>query len=65
MSEMIRAAAKNKKPEAKRENKVSKMQKTGPSQSISTPAEQILYLQRTIGNQAVGRLIKSDRKSVV
>ncbi|CAG0953893.1 hypothetical protein METP3_00373 [Methanosarcinales archaeon] len=59
MSEMIRAAAKNKKPEAKRENKVSKMQKTGPSQSISTPAEQILYLQRTIGNQAVGRLIKS------
>jgi hypothetical protein len=48
-----------KKPEAKRENKVSPTQKTGPSQSISSLAEQILFLQRTIGNQAVGRLIRS------
>ena len=57
MSERVQAAAK--KPEAKRENKVSQMQKTDLSQSISSPVEQILFLQRTIGNQAVGRLIKS------
>ncbi|MFZ3383025.1 MAG: DUF4157 domain-containing protein [Candidatus Methanoperedens sp.] len=55
MSEMVKAASK--KPEVKRENKVSQTQKT--SQSISSPAEQILFLQRTIGNQAVGRLINS------
>ena len=59
MSEMIRAAAKNKKPEAKRENKVSKTQNIANSQSISSPVEQTLFFQRTIGNQAVGRLIKS------
>jgi hypothetical protein len=54
-----RAQVSEKKPETKRENKVSQMQKTGPSQSISSSVEQILFLQRTIGNQAVGRLIKS------
>ena len=57
MSEMVKAVAK--KPEAKRENKASQTQKTGPSRSISSPVDQILFLQRTIGNQAVGRLIKS------
>ncbi|MCE8427110.1 MAG: DUF4157 domain-containing protein [Candidatus Methanoperedens sp.] len=54
-----RAQISIKKPEAKRENKVSQRQKMGPSQSISSPIEQILFLQRTIGNQAVGRLLKS------
>ncbi|HLB71706.1 MAG TPA: DUF4157 domain-containing protein [Candidatus Methanoperedens sp.] len=49
----------NKKPEAKRENRASQTQKAGLSQSISSPVEQILFLQRTIGNQAVGNLIKS------
>ncbi|CAG0953874.1 hypothetical protein METP3_00372 [Methanosarcinales archaeon] len=48
-----------KKPEAKRENRPSQTQKASHSQSISSPVEQILFLQRTIGNQAVGRLIKS------
>ncbi len=57
MSERVQVAAK--KPEAKRENRASQVQKTGPSQSISSPVEQILFLQRTIGNQAIGRLIKS------
>jgi hypothetical protein len=57
MGEIVKAAAK--KPEAKRENKVSQIQKKGTSQSISSPVEQILFLQRTIGNQAVGMLIKS------
>ncbi len=54
-----RAQVSIKKPEAKRENKASQTQKAGTSQSISSPVEQILFLQRTIGNQAVGRLIKS------
>ncbi|MCE8423468.1 MAG: hypothetical protein J5U16_06000, partial [Candidatus Methanoperedens sp.] len=57
MVEMIRARSTN--TEAKRENRPSQTQKTGPSQSISSPIEQILFLQRTIGNQAVGKLIKS------
>ncbi len=57
MNERVRVTAK--KPEAKRENKVSQRQKTGSSHSISSPVEQILFLQRTIGNQAVGRFIKS------
>ncbi len=54
-----RAQLSVKNPEVKRENKASQMKKTSPSQSISSPVEQILFLQRTIGNQAVGRLFKS------
>ena len=57
MSEMVRVATK--KPEAKRENKVSETQKKCPSQSISSPVEQILFLQRTAGNQAVQALVRS------
>ena len=34
-------------------------QRTKSSQPIKTPAERILFLQRSIGNQAVQRLIKS------
>ncbi|MCE8427117.1 MAG: DUF4157 domain-containing protein [Candidatus Methanoperedens sp.] len=54
-----RAQLSVKKPEAKRDNKFSQTQKKGPSQSIISTVEQILFLQRTIGNQAVGRLLKS------
>ena len=54
-----RAKVSVKKLEAKGENKVSQRQKKDPSQSIISPVEQILYLQRTIGNLAVGRLLKS------
>ena len=57
MAERVQEATK--KLEDKRENKALQTQKTGPSQSISSSAEQILFLQRTIGNQAVGRLLKS------
>jgi hypothetical protein len=57
MAERVQLSVK--KPEAKRENKASQTQKKGTSQSISSPVEQILFLQRTIGNQAVGKLIKS------
>lgn len=33
--------------------------KTGSFQSVRSPVDQILFLQRTVGNQAVQRLIKS------
>ena len=57
MGEMVKAETK--KPEARKENRASQTQKAGPSQSISSPVEQILFFQRTIGNQAVGRFLKS------
>ena len=49
-----------KKPEAKRENPVSRARKTDFSQTISSPIDHILFLQRTIGNQAVQRLFESS-----
>ena len=45
-------------PETKR-NSPLRIQRTKSSQPIKTPADGILFLQRTIGNQAVQRLIKS------
>ncbi len=47
------------KPETKRENSVSQTHKTEPSQSMNSPVDRILFLQRTIGNQAVQRLFNS------
>jgi Domain of unknown function (DUF4157) len=57
MSERARIAAQ--KTEAKKENSVSRIKKADFSQSINSPIDQILFLQRTIGNQAVQRLLKS------
>jgi hypothetical protein len=57
MSEIAKATAKA--PEAKRENRVSQSQKLELAQSISSPIDQIMFLQRTIGNQAVVNLFKS------
>ncbi len=57
MSEAIRAAVKA--PEIKKENQVSHVQKGNFNKTVSSPVEQILFLQRTIGNQAVQRLMKS------
>ncbi len=57
MSGRLKLSAKT--PEAKRENSTSRTQKTGYSQSLSSPIDQILHLQKTIGNQAVQRLFKS------
>ena len=57
MAEKVQLAAKT--SEAKRENSASKTRKIESPQSMSSPADQVLYLQRTIGNQAVQRLIKS------
>jgi hypothetical protein len=57
MGERVQVAAK--KPEVKKENLVSNTRKSDHSHSIRSPVDQVLYLQRTIGNQAVQRLIKS------
>lgn len=54
-----RALESSRKPEIKKENSVSHLHHTDSSRSLDTPAERILFLQRTIGNEAVGRLINS------
>ncbi|MCX9009873.1 MAG: DUF4157 domain-containing protein [Candidatus Methanoperedens sp.] len=56
MSEVARIA--DKAPDAKRENRASPKKKE-VSQVTSSPVERILFLQRTIGNKAVERLIMS------
>jgi len=43
----------------KRSNSSLQIQRKKPSQPLKSPADRILFLQRTIGNQAVQRLIKS------
>ena len=57
MAEKVQHSIKT--PEVKRENSASKTRAMDYSQSMSSPVGQILSLQRTIGNQAVQRLIKS------
>ncbi len=57
MTERARILAK--KTEAKKETSVSRTRKTDLSRSMNSPVDQILFLQRTIGNQAVQRLIGS------
>ncbi len=54
MSERSKVNAK--KPEEKRNNPVSKAQKSSFSQTINSPIDKIMSLQRTIGNQAVQRM---------
>ncbi len=50
-----------KTPDTKNHNQVSKTQKFNPSrfQSAASPIDHIMFLQRTIGNQAVQGLFKS------
>ncbi len=57
MSERAKVIVKT--PEAKRGNSFSKTRKSDFSQSISSPIDQILFLQKTSGNQSVQRLFKS------
>jgi len=57
MSEIAKATSK--KLRSKSENSVSQTRQIEPHQSSNSPVEQILYLQRTAGNQAVQRLIRS------
>jgi len=45
-------------PETKR-NSPLRIQRAKSSQPIKTPSDRILFLQRTIGNQAVQRLMRS------
>jgi hypothetical protein len=54
-----RAKISGKTAEGKRENSVTRRQKTEHSQSTGSLAHRILFLQRTIGNKAVQRLFKS------
>ena len=48
-----------KTPIVKRSNSSLRIQRNKSSQPLKSPADRILFLQRTIGNQAVQRLIKS------
>ena len=46
-------------PEVKHSNSNSRVRRTEHLQSMDTPADRILFLQRTAGNQAVQRLVRS------
>jgi len=46
-------------PEVKQSNSNSRVRRTERLQSMDTPVDRILFLQRTVGNQAVSRLMKS------
>jgi len=48
-----------KTPEVKQSNSNSRVRRTERLQSMDTPVDRILFLQRTAGNQAVSRLMKS------
>lgn len=54
----MRERARREKSSSKKENSLAQIRKADHSQSNS-PLDQILFLQRTIGNQAVQRLVKS------
>lgn len=57
MGERVQVAAK--KPDVKRENLASHTRNTDQSQSMRSPIQRVLFLQRTIGNQAVQKLARS------
>ncbi|KAF5425538.1 MAG: hypothetical protein C5S41_01330 [Candidatus Methanomarinus sp.] len=46
-------------PEVKQSNSNSRVRRTKRLRSVDTPVDRILFLQRTAGNQAVSRLMKS------
>ncbi len=48
-----------KKPEVNRDNSDLRMRKTDHPRSVNPSVNRILFLQRTVGNQAVQRLMKS------
>ncbi|KAF5424766.1 hypothetical protein C5S42_12595 [Candidatus Methanomarinus sp.] len=57
MSELVKLETKN--PDIKQKNLNIHMRRRKHPQYINTSADHILYLQRTIGNQAVSRLLES------
>lgn len=58
MAEKAQLAAKT--SAVKKDNSVIHTRKTDHHQSIRSPAERILFLQKTAGNQAVQRLLRSE-----
>ena len=48
-----------KKPEVNRDNLDSRMRRTNHSRSVNPSVDRILFLQKTVGNQAVQRLMRS------
>ncbi len=46
-------------PEVKQSNSNSRVRRTERLRSLDTPADRILFLQRTMGNQAMLQLMKS------
>ncbi|MBC2702896.1 MAG: hypothetical protein HF976_16110 [ANME-2 cluster archaeon] len=54
-----RAGLVAKVPEVKQSSSNSRVRKTERLQSMDTPVNRILFLQRTAGNQAVSRLMRS------
>ncbi len=56
MADRVKLSSKT--PEPKRGNSFSQNRKD-ISKSVNSPVDQILFLQRTIGNQSVQRLFKS------
>lgn len=58
MEKRVKVQAKT--PEAKRENPVFQTRRPDFSQSRHSSPEHLLFLQQTIGNQAVGRLIQQS-----
>lgn len=56
MSESVRVS--EKKSETAQEKRTSHVQKSNYSLPVNSSVDRILFLQRTIGNRAVGRLVK-------
>ena len=48
-----------KKPEVNRDNSDSRMRRTDHPRSVNPSVDRILFLQKTVGNQAVQRLLRS------
>jgi hypothetical protein len=48
-----------KKPEVNRDNSDSRMRRGNHSRSVNPSVDRILFLQKTVGNQAVQRLLRS------
>ncbi len=44
--------------ESKKENSISQTRKTEFSKTINSPVDQILFLHKTIGNQAAGKILR-------
>ena len=60
MVESAQIAAKTQKATGESStSKIRKMDSSQPVNTLESPVDQVSYLQRTIGNQSVQRLIKS------